>query len=48
VTKDLKAILYTDGETNRSFSTSDIKLKKVKKTTLLMKPAGGFVMKFDE
>jgi hypothetical protein len=48
VTKDLKATLFTDGDTNRSFSTSVLQLKKGKKTSLVMKPTGGFVMKFEE
>lgn len=48
VTKDLKANLITDGDTNRSFAASVFQLKKGKMTKLVMKPAGGFVMKFEE
>ncbi len=48
VTKDLKATLYTDGETNRSFASSVLLLKKSKITKLVMKPTGGFVMKFED
>jgi len=48
VKKDLKAMFYTDGETNRTFSTSAFQLKKGGTTKIVMKPTGGFVMKFDE
>jgi hypothetical protein len=48
ITKDLKASLYTDGETNRSFSTSELQLRKGKKISLVLEPTGGFVMKFVE
>ncbi|HEX7410609.1 MAG TPA: glycoside hydrolase family 97 catalytic domain-containing protein [Bacteroidales bacterium] len=48
VTKNINATLYTDGNNNRSFSTSAVQLKKDKKTTLIMKPTGGFVMKLEE
>ena len=41
----MNATLYTDGETNRNFSKSVVQLKKDKKITLVMKPAGGFVLK---
>ena len=39
--------LYTDGDTNRSFSKSDIKIKKGGKINLKIKPAGGFVLKIE-
>jgi len=48
VSKDLNADLYTDGETNRTFSKSAVQLKKGKKTTLVIKPTGEFVMNFEE
>ncbi|MDO9254962.1 MAG: glycoside hydrolase family 97 catalytic domain-containing protein [Bacteroidales bacterium] len=48
VTNDLKATLYTDGETNRSFSKSEIQFKKGEKTSMMIKPTGGFVMRIEE
>lgn len=48
VTNDLKATLYTDGETNRSFSKSEIQFKKGEKTSMIIKPTDGFVMRIEE
>jgi len=48
LTKDLKSTLYTDGITNRSFSTTELQLKKGNKIDMVLKPTGGFVMKFEE
>jgi len=48
LTRDLKATLFTDGDTNRSFSTSVLQLKKGEKSTMVIKPTGGFVLKFEE
>jgi hypothetical protein len=48
ITRDLNATFYTDGETNRTFSKSAVQLKKGKKSTMVIKPTGGFVMKFEE
>ncbi len=48
VTKDLKATLFTDGDTNRSFSTSVLQLKTGKKSNVVIKPTGGFVIRFEE
>lgn len=38
------AEIITDGDTNRTFITTDISLKPTKKTTLKMAPLGGFVI----
>lgn len=48
VSKDLKALYLTDGTTNRTFSQSAFQLVKGGRTTLILKPAGGFVFKFEE
>ena len=48
LSKNVNAILYTDGETNRAFTKSELQLKKGKATKLEMKPTGGFVIRFEE
>ena len=48
ISGNLNATLYTDGDTNRSFSKSDLKIKKGEKINLNIKPAGGFVLLVSE
>ena len=43
-----KATLYTDGATNGTFSSSNFELKQNKKTSLVIKPYGGFVLTYEE
>lgn len=46
--QDISGSLYTDGDTSRSFSKSDLKIKKGEKIKLKIKPLGGFVLKVEE
>jgi len=48
ISKVTHGTLYTDGDTNRSFSKSDIKIKKGEKIKLKIKASGGFVLKLEE
>ena len=48
ILKATTGTLYTDGDTNRSFSKSALNIKKGEKIKLKIKGAGGFVLKFEE
>jgi alpha-glucosidase len=48
ISKESKAVLYTDGATNRSFFKTTLPLKKGEKIYLKIKPAGGFVIRVEE
>ena len=48
ISKAVNGTLYTDGETNRSFSKSVLHLKKGELIKLKIKPTGGFVLTVNE
>jgi len=48
IAANVNATFYTDGDTNRSFSKSELKTKKGEKINLKIKPAGGFVLMVSE